>query len=317
VVILTKTKEKKNKSSPIPFIAYFPWAFLIIMLVIAFYYPITEGTIVARVNSEPITLEEIDALYNHLSPEEQAVFTKAFLLNATINERLMLQAAVADGVIIGDKALEDSVEAYLKELRFSKEKYTILLENKGITYEDFVEDYKNQLIISAFITFRITNNLDVSDEEAREFYNANKGLYTAPKQVKAGHILLEARSDAEDALDQLDGGADFTDLAKENSIDPSAQANGGILEFATKDIFVPEFSNYVFEMGQGDIGIVETQFGFHVVKLVDTKPQKVTSFEEAKKDIKGRLMASKQGTALQFLIGQLRKEAQIEIIGKK
>jgi parvulin-like peptidyl-prolyl isomerase len=306
------TKNKKKLPSCLS------WAIPVIVVIIVLiaagiYYSSTKGTVIAKVNGEPITLEEINRLYNLLGPEEQKVFTKAFILNATINEKLLLQAAKIDGIEFTEEQLENSVASYLDEMSISKEKYTYLLETRNVTYNEFLRDYEKQMVISALITKEITNKISVTDEEAKAYYDSNPQLFAVPEQVKVAHILLKTEAEAQAVLKQLQQGADFSAIAKEKSIDPSAQTNGGMLDYAARGVFVPEFSDYVFSLSAGELGIVQTNYGYHVVKLIDKKPSSTLSFDEAKKDVKGRILAEKQSGLLSGYISQLRSKASIEI----
>ena len=112
-------------------------------------------------------------------------------------------------------------------------------------------------------------------------YNDGIEQYTTPEQVRASHILLKTegkddaavKAKAEDVLKQAKGGADFAELAKKYSEDEGSAKNGGDLDYFGRGKMVPEFDQVVFTMQPGQISdLVKTQFGYHIIKLVDKKP---------------------------------------------
>ena len=103
------------------------------------------------------------------------------------------------------------------------------------------------------------------------------------EEIKARHILVEAEDTAKAIIEELKGGADFVELAKEKSTGPSGP-NGGDLGWFTADVMVPEFSQAAMELKPGEITLapVKTQFGYHVILVEDRRQQTPPSFEEMK-----------------------------------
>jgi peptidyl-prolyl cis-trans isomerase D len=138
----------------------------------------------------------------------------------------------------------------------------------------------------------------VPDANIERAYNEGIAQYTSPEQVRASHILLrtEGKDDAavkakaEDILKRAKSGADFADLAKKNSEDEGSAKNGGDLDYFGKGKMVPEFDQVVFAMQPGQISdLVKTQFGYHIIKLVDRKPAKVSTLPEVRQQILDQL----------------------------
>jgi peptidyl-prolyl cis-trans isomerase C len=144
--------------------------------------------------------------------------------------------------------------------------------------------------------------------------------------VRASHILItpkpepgadpnkakaDAKKTAEDLLKQIKGGADFADLAKKNSSCPSA-AKGGDLDWFGKGRMVPEFDKAAFAMKVGEVSdIVETQFGYHIIKLTARRAAGTMSFEDAKPDIMEFLKQTKQKQFYDEYLAALTKSANI------
>src|SRR5258707_474081 len=129
-------------------------------------------------------------------------------------------------------------------------------------------------------------------------YNNNSEQYTTPEQVRASHILLKTegkdeasvKAKAEELLKQAKAGADFAELAKKNSEDTDSAKNGGDLDYFGRGRMVPEFDQAVFTMQPGAISdLVKTQYGYHIIKLVDKKPAKVSTLPEVRQQIVDQL----------------------------
>ena len=134
--------------------------------------------------------------------------------------------------------------------------------------------------------------------DVQRFYNDNISQYQTPEEVRASHILLntagkdeaEVRAQAEDLLTQLEAGADFAMLATEFSEDASTAANGGDLDYFGRGRMVPEFETAAFALEPGQTsGIVQSQFGFHIIRAVDKKPAVTQSFEDTRPQIEDLL----------------------------
>src|SRR4029450_6553036 len=129
-------------------------------------------------------------------------------------------------------------------------------------------------------------------------YNANAEQYSSPEQVRASHILLKTegkddaavKAKAEELLKQAKSGADFAELAKKNSEDEGSAKNGGDLDYFGKGKMVPEFDQVVFTMQPGQISdLVKTQFGYHIIKLVDKKPATTRTLAEVRQQLLDQL----------------------------
>jgi peptidyl-prolyl cis-trans isomerase C len=132
----------------------------------------------------------------------------------------------------------------------------------------------------------------------------------AQTEIRASHILVATEDEARDIIKQLEGGADFAAIAKEKSTDPSAKQNGGDLGYFTAGEMVPEFSQAVFAMEKGDSSKapVKSQFGWHVIKVVDKRPKAPPSLEETHGHIEELL----SGELLTAYLTSLRTTATVE-----
>ncbi|GFD97356.1 peptidylprolyl isomerase [Alteromonas sp. KUL156] len=141
--------------------------------------------------------------------------------------------------------------------------------------------------------------VSVDDAAVRTYYDNNISSYGTEEERRVSHILIEsgddvdgAREKAESLKAELDSGADFAALAKENSDDAFSAENGGDLDFITPEMMDPAFDDAAFALANvGDISdVVETEFGFHIIKLTDIKEAQVKSYDEVASDIRDSLL---------------------------
>jgi peptidyl-prolyl cis-trans isomerase D len=164
----------------------------------------------------------------------------------------------------------------------------------------------------------------VTPGEVQTYYNQNIQQYQTPEQVRASHILLKTegkdeaavRKQAEDVLKQVKSGADFAELAKKYSEDEGSKANGGDLDM------VPEFETAAFGMEPGQVSdLVKTQYGFHIIKVVDKKPASTRTLDEVRAQITDQLAfqkAQQAGSAqARALDDKINKAADLEPVAKE
>jgi peptidyl-prolyl cis-trans isomerase C len=148
----------------------------------------------------------------------------------------------------------------------------------------------------------------VSDEDVKKEYDTQ--VAKMPKEFKARHILVEKKEDAEAIIKELEAGGDFAKLAKEKSKDPGSAANGGDLGWFPAQQMVKEFSDALATLEKGAItkAPVQTQYGFHVIQLEDSRATQAPAFEDVKEQVKVLAQRSK----LQTYLDELRKGATIQ-----
>jgi len=134
----------------------------------------------------------------------------------------------------------------------------------------------------------------VTDAEIQTAYDDFK-KQASGTEYRARHILVESEDQAKALIKQLNGGAKFEDLAKKNSKDPGSGENGGDLDFAGPNAYVPEFSQAMVKLKKGEFTQepVKTQFGWHIIKLEDTREAQFPALADVKPQIKQRLLQQK------------------------
>ncbi|CAD5374813.1 putative parvulin-type peptidyl-prolyl cis-trans isomerase [Rubrivivax sp. A210] len=148
------------------------------------------------------------------------------------------------------------------------------------------------LIRELFEDYRKKN--PISDADAKVEYDKFKAQ-SSGTEYRARHILVEKEEEAKALIAQIKGGASFEDLAKKNSKDPGSGANGGDLDFAKAESYVPEFSGALTKLKKGEMteAAVKSQFGWHIIRLDDTREAQFPGFDDVKGQIKQRLEQAK------------------------
>lgn len=210
------------------------------------------------------------------------------VLNNLINEELVKQEADKAGIQVTDDDLNKELDSFKKSLSLSSdEEFDMMLMQYGMTKDDL----KKQMPMQVRLRKLLEPKTDVTEEEMKKYYDENKEMLATPEQVKASHILVSTKEESEAILAQLNTGADFAQLAKEKSIDPGSKDKGGDLDYFAKGKMVKEFEDAAFTLPVGQISnVVQTEHGFHIIKVTDKKASVTPTFEEKKNDIKETLI---------------------------
>lgn len=212
----------------------------------------------------------------------------------------------------GQQEVTPELEARARDEVVLREVFAQEAEKRGIAA---TPDYRSQmelarqtiLIRELFADYQKKN--PVSDAEAQAEYDKFKSQASGT-EYRARHILVEKEDEAKSLLKQLTAGAKFDDLAKKHSTDKGSGAKGGDLDFAKVDSYVPEFGQAMAALKKGETTAtpVKSQFGWHIIKLEDTREAQFPPFEEVKPQVMQRLSQQK----LQQYQEDLRKKAKTD-----
>lgn len=229
-------------------------------------------------------------------------------LNDLISELLIRQAAKANNIVISDDRITAEI-AKVKSQFQSEDEFQRALANYRLTMESYKEQVWFRLVLET-----LGQPADPSDEELRRFFDTNPTRYNEQEEVNVKHILVRTEDEAKDILDQLKSGADFAELAKERSQDPGTKDNGGEVGYAARSQLVKEFEDVAFALKPNETsGIVKTQFGYHIIRLIDHKMPKVVTFETAKERVKQDYKDENTKKSDQVL-NELRTNAKIDVV---
>lgn len=219
--------------------------------------------------------------------------------------------ALKQQVARSGRPITPDVEAQIKEEVIAREIFMQEAQKRGL---DATEEYKSQielarqtiLIRELFAEFQKTSAVTDSDVQAEydKFVAANGG-----KEYRARHILVETKEQAEAVLAALKKGGKFEDLAKKQSKDPGSGANGGDLDWAAPGNYVKEFSDAMVALNKGQVsGPVQSQFGFHIIRLDDVREAQLPTLEDVKPQIVQQMTQQRMANFQQ----ELRAKAKVE-----
>ena len=293
--------------------------------------PIVLPEVVATVNGQNITSQQLEEIFKAAvegSGQNAATLTNEQKLGA-YNQ--LLQELIMDKLVTGaaseEKVTDADVDAEIAKIKkqFPDEKiFDEQLKQAGQTPEKLKENLRTMLQQQLWMKSQVKTS-DVTEVQAQTFYDSNKKEFEQPETVKASHILFMVKPEATEAdvdkqkeaatkaSERATKGEDFSTLAKELSEEPGAKESAGDLGFFTKDRMVPEFANAAFSQKIGDISQpVRTQFGWHVIKVTETKPAGTLPFTEVKEQITSYLKSTNQREGVQAVMKKLKESAKIE-----
>lgn len=201
---------------------------------------------------------------------------------------------------------------------------TLYAAEKGFTAEkdpkikDDVNKFADMQLRKIFLNTNIKAKEDISEAEQQKYYDDHKKEFMQDEQVKASHILVKEETKAVELKKEIDGGANFEDLAKKNSTDPGSAANGGDLGFFGHGMMVKEFEDAAFGAKIGTVTpVVKSQFGYHIIKVTDKQAAKQKEFKEVADSIKEKLKFEEKSKAYKSFMDDLKTKNKVEILENK
>ncbi|MGL5749971.1 MAG: peptidylprolyl isomerase [Paraclostridium sp.] len=311
---------------------------LVSLFMIGCSVDINQEGIVAIVNGKEITVDYFEkilkvqktAVEGMYGPEiwsqeleEGVTFEDGFkeqVLDQIIDIQAIYDEAEKEDLLPTEDEINESFEQF-KETIDSNEEYKKDLEEIGVD-DEFIKNQQKQDLAIANYKENFEENAEVSDEEAKKYYDENKQEFHVDS-VRASHILIpttddsnkplseegkaKAKKKAEDILKRVKSGEDFATLARENSSCPSKD-QGGDLGFFGKGEMVPEFEEAAYDLETGEISeLVETSFGYHIIKTTDKKDE-YSPFDQVRDYVKMKLRKDKFSEKVE----QINEDAKIE-----
>jgi len=239
---------------------------------------------VAIVNGKPVPKSRVDALLKQVQAQA-----------ATQNQQLPpdLETRVRDKVVMDEIFTQEAEKRGLASTADYKQKM----------------EQARQTVLTQLLTQDFAKKNIVSDDDVKADYEKFKAQ-SAGTEYRARHILVEKEDDAKALIAQIKGGASFEELAKKNSKDPGSGANGGDLDFAAAGSYVPEFSQAMVKLKKGEMTQepVKTQFGYHIIRLDDTREAQFPPFDDVKGQLKQRMEQQRIGA----FVEEIRAKAKTD-----
>jgi len=253
---------------------------------------------------------------------EMAEMRKAALEKLIENELLYQESKKQD-----IKVDETEIEKHMATLRkrFPTEaEFQAALEKMSLSMDELASQFTRGKAVKQLIESQVADKVAVSEEEGKSFYESNPDLFKQPEQVKASHILIkvepgadesqkaEARQELQKISKKLEAGEDFADLAKEFSQGPSGPG-GGDLGYFGRGQMVKPFEEAAFALEPGGVSdIVETRFGYHLIKVVDKRGGDKPAYEDVKDRLAQYLKQQKLREEVDLFVKKLKEEAEVE-----
>ena len=306
-----------------------------------------NSDIVAKVNENNITIEDfkvtlalnkidLESKYGstvwETEVENGVKFKDTFknrVLKGMIDVEAVCEEAKKDGLTPSEEEIDKAFDELNKNL-YANENYKKILEDLKISDTCIKSQVEKTLTIQKY-TENFDKNLKISDEEMKKYYEEHKADYYKD-EVKASHILIstvddngkelseakkkKAKKKAEEVLKKAKSGEEFSELAKEYSDDPGSAAKGGDLGYFTKGQMVQPFEEAAFSLKSGEIsGLVESEYGYHIIKVYD-KIDKQLTFDEVKYEIKKTLTEDKYMESIEAITKKAKVEKNESVIKK-
>ncbi|MBN2070107.1 MAG: peptidylprolyl isomerase [Candidatus Krumholzibacteriota bacterium] len=295
---------------------------------------LNTGEVVAVVNGREINESEVATEQNMLmqqmagrvDPSQMQMLAAGMKKQAFDNivKRVLLREA-ADKEAIGFTEAEKTAKIESVKGNFpSEEAFQNQMKISGLTTELFEKEIEYTIKIEKLIDKMTANVEKTTLKEARSFYDSNIDQFKTPERVKASHILVkvegtdteeikaEKKKKIDDLLVRVKGGQDFADVASENSDCPSSK-NGGDLGYFSRGQMVQPFEDTAFALEKGKISdVIETRFGYHIIKLMEKDPAGTTPFEDVGNEVVEYLYSMKKQMEVEKYLEALLDLAAIE-----
>lgn len=241
-----------------------------------------QATVVATINGKPITEADLKIAEGEIGSELGQL--------PDLTKRRVLVEYLVDTQLYADAADADKLA-------------------QGADFEARVTYWKRRAMRDVYFDKKVQG--EVKDADAKKFYDEQVAQIKPQEEVRARHILVDGKEKAAEIADKLAKGGDFAALAKEFSKDPGSKETGGDLGFFAKGQMVPQFEEAAFQMKAGEISKpIETQFGWHVLKVEEKRNKPLPTFDQ----VKDRILASLVNRKTQEATGALRAKSKVEFV---
>ncbi len=309
----------------------------------------TEGLgipdVVARVNGVEINSKFVKFEFNRVVKlvkkkidKKQSIEIIRDIVDKEIVREILYQKGQGKDQQVSKDVVNEELEklkaGYANEAEFNK-----ALEQRGIDLDEIKKSIEIDTVSHSILRKQVEGQIDIDDKSVQKFYDDNKESFFRPEAFRVQHIFMfhfppdklksvapeeleakreehskEARKRIDLVLEEAKGGADFDALAKKYSEDLASVNSGGDLDFIYKGVFPGEFDAAVGALKPGETsGVVETGFGYHIIKLNEVKAAEYAPFEDVKGSIQRYLYTQEAKTLIAKYLEDIKKNAKVEI----
>lgn len=256
-------------------------------------------------------------------PEQYEAQVKAEVLDDMIDRELISQQSLKQGIKIAQEEIDKEIDE-IRQRYSDPQQFENVLAQMRLSETELRSQIAERAAIRAYVNQEIGSKITVSDADTKNFFDTHPELFQRPEEVRARHILIKVAADADEKTraaahakiqalkKRADGGEDFSQLAKDNSEDSSAD-EGGDLGFFPRGRMVEPFETAAFGLQKDQVSdVVETQFGYHLIQVTDRHEARALAYDDVKTRINANLRNEKVGEQLKSHLETLRKDAKIE-----
>ena len=244
-----------------------------------------DEIILVSIGDTEITVSDFNERISHLPPRYREIVKKRKkeYLDEYVNDTLLYQEAVRRNV------------------------------HKDKDVQKIFEEARKKILIARLLKDEVDDSINITEEEIIEFYSGNRDKYMTPEIMRVSHILVPTRKEAESIAEELAKEANFEDLARAKSVDPTAQ-RGGDIGYFPKGQLMPEFERACAKLDVDEVSaVVRTNLGYHIIKLTDRREPEARPIEQVADDIRSRLRTVKRQRLFNELLNNLKEKTNVEI----
>ena len=289
----------------------------------------------AVVNGEAITMDEFNggvlvvqkSILEKGKPLNcaQIVSVQKEVVESLIRREIIHQESRKAGIKIDKKDITKEIDAIKKQF-LSDAEYKNELVRRNLSEDVLRGQLERNLLISKYVEQQFLKKVKVTDADVKAYYESHLSLLKQPLQVRVSHILIqadskseasrkqEARRKAEQILKELKKGRDFNAIAREQSDGPT-RTSGGDLGYIRRGQLEKQFESVVFNLKKDEVSdVIETNYGFHLFKVTDRKPESIVAFDNVKEQIKQLLLQEKAKKEADEYARKLREKSDVKIL---
>lgn len=295
------------------------------------------GQTVATVNGAAISKADYDADLSRLdhqiamsgkTPDDKEMAAmKQKILDNLIAREILKQEAAKEGFKADEAEVTAQMDGVKKKFA-SEEEFKNALTKMNVTESTIRDQFAAEIVLRKLIEKNVADKIALGPNEAKDFYDQNPEIFKTPEMMRASHILVKVDQGAsaedkakalekiKDVQKRVQGGEDFAEVAKQVSDCPSKE-HGGDLDFFQRGQMVGPFEDAAFALKSGQVSdIVETEFGYHLIKATDRKEPGVMPFDQMKERIEQHIKSDKVNQQLTEYVDKLKASAKIDVLIK-
>ena len=295
--------------------------------------PAQLPNVLARVNGETIEKWEFDNAVKRMEARAGSAVPpekRDEILRGVLDQLVAYHLLAQQSKVLKLEVTDAEVEAQVQQARQgfpNEEAFTQQLAAQGLTVDQLRHQARTSRLVQKVIEAEVGSKITIQDAEVSAFYQQNLDRFKQDESVHASHILIgvnqnatpaektQARAKADAALKQVRGGTDFATVARAQSQDPGSAPNGGDLGFFPKGQMTPAFEEAAFKLKPGAVsGVVETPFGFHIIKVAERRGPRTAPLAEVGGQIKEFLEQGQREAKLVQLVEHVKTKSKVEIL---